>query len=452
MATSSQILAANMAQGGGVVAQLAMGRDKISLAQMQQQRNMEAQRLAQAMQLAQMDQEMERARMDQQQQQFMSGQDFDRQRMAEDQRRFGMTFGLDEQQANRQQALFDMEQQQRMDEQMAQEAMGAIQAEMAQAENVQGFLAKPVAQALGKARAEGKIDDRMYNQLMDEAYEKDLELQRISSSGGGGTTQYAHQAYRNMFRQAYGRDPNPNEDATLLGASRSGLGQGLSLLFPNLPQSQPSQPTQPGGDVRATGSVVRTDAQPLGARSITGDALATAAGKKESQVGLAKTKNDLIKARPKAKFALKQLESGNKVVSNEIEKARNLLKNQTALGRVTLANVPVTEAKALKAAFTTIKANMGFDQIGAMREASQNGAALGNVTEREIEFLQGTQGVLDNNLDLETLLNTMNQIEEFRAESYQNRIDLYNDQFGILPDFEAYGGAGFDYGSMYGLE
>jgi hypothetical protein len=42
----------------------------------------------------------------------------------------------------------------------------------------------------------------------------------------------------------------------------------------------------------------------------------------------------------------------------------------------------------------TIGANMGFEQLQAMRAASPTGGALGNVTERELELLQAVQGSL----------------------------------------------------------
>ncbi len=43
----------------------------------------------------------------------------------------------------------------------------------------------------------------------------------------------------------------------------------------------------------------------------------------------------------------------------------------------------------------TVKANAGFEELQAMREASPTGAALGSVTEKEIAYLQATIGNLD---------------------------------------------------------
>lgn len=56
---------------------------------------------------------------------------------------------------------------------------------------------------------------------------------------------------------------------------------------------------------------------------------------------------------------------------------------------------PESQASTLVNLNNTIKANIGFDKIQNMRESSPTGGALGNVTEREIDFLQATAGALE---------------------------------------------------------
>src|SRR5690606_12965851 len=60
-----------------------------------------------------------------------------------------------------------------------------------------------------------------------------------------------------------------------------------------------------------------------------------------------------------------------------------------------LQNVGGTGARDLAALIDTIKANAGFAELNAMRQQSPTGGALGQVTERELAFLQATIGNLE---------------------------------------------------------
>ena len=59
--------------------------------------------------------------------------------------------------------------------------------------------------------------------------------------------------------------------------------------------------------------------------------------------------------------------------------------------------VPGTEAQATAAKLDTIKANIGFDKLQKMRDASPTGGALGQVSERELGFLQSLSSVASIN-------------------------------------------------------
>jgi len=61
-----------------------------------------------------------------------------------------------------------------------------------------------------------------------------------------------------------------------------------------------------------------------------------------------------------------------------------------------LSFLPGTSAKDLDANLTTIKANLGFDRLQQMRDASPTGGALGQVAVQELVALQSTIGSLDN--------------------------------------------------------
>lgn len=57
--------------------------------------------------------------------------------------------------------------------------------------------------------------------------------------------------------------------------------------------------------------------------------------------------------------------------------------------------IPATPARNLQGALDTIKSNIGFDKLQAMREASPTGGALGSVAVKELDMLQASIASLD---------------------------------------------------------
>ena len=62
---------------------------------------------------------------------------------------------------------------------------------------------------------------------------------------------------------------------------------------------------------------------------------------------------------------------------------------------VLAAGVPTSKARDFKAKLDTLHANISFNEITEMREASKTGGALGQVSERELALLQSSLGALD---------------------------------------------------------
>jgi hypothetical protein len=60
-----------------------------------------------------------------------------------------------------------------------------------------------------------------------------------------------------------------------------------------------------------------------------------------------------------------------------------------------LSAIPETDARNFAAELETLKANIAFGELTAMREASKTGGALGQVSDREASLLQNTLGALD---------------------------------------------------------
>lgn len=84
-----------------------------------------------------------------------------------------------------------------------------------------------------------------------------------------------------------------------------------------------------------------------------------------------------------------------------------------------LANVPGSPARNYRADLDTLKANIAFGELQAMREASKTGGALGQVAIREIELLESSLGALDQGQDPENLKKNLKKIRDsiarFRA-------------------------------------
>jgi hypothetical protein len=89
--------------------------------------------------------------------------------------------------------------------------------------------------------------------------------------------------------------------------------------------------------------------------------------------------------------------AGN-VVMREIDRALELANTArlptAGLPGAVLSAVPGTAAFDVRALLDTVRANVGFQQLNQMRQESPTGGALGNVTVREIEFLQAALGNL----------------------------------------------------------
>lgn len=107
------------------------------------------------------------------------------------------------------------------------------------------------------------------------------------------------------------------------------------------------------------------------------------------------------------------------IVDNALGQAIEMLEERGGLvaGAGSIAALlPGTPAKDFGALIDTVKANLGFEELQAMRDSSPTGGALGQVTEREIAFLQAIQGNLDTAQSPAQLLQVMKNIRARRAE------------------------------------
>jgi len=117
-------------------------------------------------------------------------------------------------------------------------------------------------------------------------------------------------------------------------------------------------------------------------------------------------------------------------VVNEETGQREVKSGQMAAGPASVfAGIPVfgasTPAGTLEGFITTIKANVGFDELQAMREASPTGGALGQVSEQEIKFLQALLGDLEQARDPEVLAYNLERLKTFLAGRQQRYADAF---------------------------
>lgn len=101
-----------------------------------------------------------------------------------------------------------------------------------------------------------------------------------------------------------------------------------------------------------------------------------------------------------------------------------------------LRNLGGTEAMDLDKTINTIKANLGFEELQKMREASKTGGALGQVAVKELEFLQSAVSALDTAQSREQLMKNLQKVEKH----YSN----WQKATGKMSQTQQPSGSGFD--------
>lgn len=103
-----------------------------------------------------------------------------------------------------------------------------------------------------------------------------------------------------------------------------------------------------------------------------------------------------------------------------------------------LKDVAGTQAADVSALTTTIRANIGFDRLQQMREASPTGGALGNVSDREVTTLQAVLGSLEQSQSEAQLLENLDRLEGIyttimkKAAAYPNAAEFGFDGAGSV--------------------
>jgi hypothetical protein len=77
-----------------------------------------------------------------------------------------------------------------------------------------------------------------------------------------------------------------------------------------------------------------------------------------------------------------------------------------------LSSVPRSDARNFAADLDTLKGQVAFGELQAMRDASKTGGALGQVAIRELDLLQSSLGALDQGQSPANMLKNLRQIED----------------------------------------
>jgi len=137
----------------------------------------------------------------------------------------------------------------------------------------------------------------------------------------------------------------------------------------------------------------------------------------------------------KASQAWGALGGQHEIVNNDIGRALSFAEKMgtTGIPGSLLKGIPGTPAHDLSNLLDTIKANIGFDKLQAMRAASPTGGALGQVSERENKLLQMVFGSLEQSQTKKQLITNLKRLKTTIAQSRQRLRKAFMQQFGKEP-------------------
>lgn len=106
-----------------------------------------------------------------------------------------------------------------------------------------------------------------------------------------------------------------------------------------------------------------------------------------------------------------------------------------AVGAVA-SKIPGTTAVDLRAAIDTLKANLAFQALAAMRDASATGGALGQIAVQELQMLQATVASLDPNQHPTTLKRNLAKVQQ-HIDNWEGLYKRHSTTPGSAPDTSA---------------
>ena len=114
------------------------------------------------------------------------------------------------------------------------------------------------------------------------------------------------------------------------------------------------------------------------------------------------------------------------MITSTANKAQELAQSENITGPNSLLQLPGSKQKELQNYVATLRANIGFAELQAMRDRAANGASgLGQTTKNELDALQASFGVLDTTTDLASFMSSLEDIKAHYAALQQARRELF---------------------------
>lgn len=143
----------------------------------------------------------------------------------------------------------------------------------------------------------------------------------------------------------------------------------------------------------------------------------------------------LKQERPKREKALRQAGISSDRLSSDIDELIGKVTASTAgPGGVVLDKFPGTSARDLQSNLDSIKANLGFQTLQAMRDASPTGGALGQVSDIENKLLQSTLASLEIGQSPKQLISNLKKAKQRVIENYGINRAAFHSQYGEAVD------------------
>lgn len=227
----------------------------------------------------------------------------------------------------------------------------------------------------------------------------------LGSQGGAGGTQVAQAGGDTRARVIQMlNDKNP-------AVQKMGRSLATGLVGKMLTPADYDIQQRPDGTVIAVNKKNPSDMQVINAPGAGKSAIQFEADK---AAAVAKAKGEAEKQVGKEDREKEQKQVAN-IVTQDIDRAISLIDTSslptTGIGGQLLSNVGGTSARDVGALIDTVKANAGFAELQKMRNNSPTGGALGQVSEREIAYLQSTIGNLEQSQTADQLKDNLRRVK-----------------------------------------
>ncbi len=175
---------------------------------------------------------------------------------------------------------------------------------------------------------------------------------------------------------------------------------------------------------RSQGTTVNVNNNPLGAQTdpLSGIGYGSAQKGEDAAIAMGRDGNPIVTPGPqqeaynKAFRSVQETNASNSIVLDDIDRALEGTNNWSAGGMAWTRGIPAlggsTPAGELDNLIKSIRANVGFDKLQTMREVSPTGGALGQVTEKELAFLQAVFGSLEQDQRPENLRYNLERLKD----------------------------------------